>query len=140
MKQLQLKKYVTLFFLMLVNVVMLGFTIIPHHHHEQYICFNLNHCSQNHPVHSQSHSHDEENGSCVNHLFQTQVNRQGNNSEHQENNDHLSFSSLFLDSERIELHIELLAGKLLATIPYKEKLHSELYLSIQAGRAPPVQA
>lgn len=52
--------------------ILLLFAVLPHHHHQAFICFNTSHCTDNHP---EKHSHDNafpvHNSNCINYLLQT---------------------------------------------------------------------
>ena len=53
--------------------ILLAFVVFPHHHHDNFICFNTQHCLVSVPVEKESnaipHTH---NAGCVTQLLQTQ--------------------------------------------------------------------
>lgn len=140
------KKVAAILPLYLASMIMLAFAVFPHHHHAEYICFNSTHCEQTVPDkedHSKEHhDHDPftEDGGCVQHLFQTEITKSlslthsdncGGNCFH-----HFAISlftlSGIMDILSLEAHQEVLPDKV-----FLEKLHSVLYTTDRAGRAPP---
>lgn len=135
------KKIAAILPLYLAGIIMLAFAVLPHHHHNEYICFSNTHCA---PVEEASHQHDEPapaHEGCVKHLFQTQVTR--NLSLHDncaEGHCHHFIVPLILSSVIFEL-LSLEAGNnILPGTSYREKLHSILRTTDLAGRAPPCYA
>lgn len=134
------KKYTVLFFLTLASLTMLVFAVLPHHHHEEYICFNTIHCEDEGTTHQ--HSHDDspfnDKGGCVRNLFQTQVSRiQSLEHSCTDGHCHHFTRTLFLMSDILTLLSLEAETKIFPQILYEEKLHSACYTSDLSGRAPP---
>ena len=119
---------------------MLTFAVIPHHHHQEYICFNKVHCeTETHtgqPASNESPAHA--NHGCVKNLFQTQISRiQSLEHSCSEGNCHHFTIVSFLVPDLLAL-LSLEADNLaLPDTVYRERLHSFLYTSDFSGRAPP---
>ena len=134
-----LKKIITFCFMFSACMTMLAFTVVPHHHHEAYICFNSQHCCQDMPV--PPHTHDQnENGesSCVSHLFQTQVGR-SQSAEEEEGYSPAQANGLpfFLPPCPPALKLLFQTQATRSPIPYEENLHTVTLCDNKAGRAPP---
>ncbi len=136
-----LRKFTAIFFLSLASMIMLAFTVFPHHHHQEYICFATSHCQNDHG--QQTHSHDAGNSShnCVNTLFQTQLNK-GHHSEDQLfNGNHFPFTfSDCLIADLLDFFSLRTENQNHFTSYYQEQLHSSGYISERIGRAPPFGA
>ncbi len=52
-----LNKIVSIFFILLANIVLVGHVVVPHHHHESEVCIVSSHCEDGH---DSDHSHDHE--------------------------------------------------------------------------------
>ncbi len=134
------KKITAIFFLTLASMVMLAFTIMPHHHHQEYICFNNVHCENESP--DGQHNHDSApihtNHSCIRNLFQTQISRT-QSLEHSccEGHCHHYIMVLFLVPDLSGLSLSEPEKQVLPHSVYRERLHSSVYISDRAGRAPP---
>lgn len=135
-----LKKITAILFLSFASMIILAFAVIPHHHHQDYICFNSLHC-EGHPS-SEQHSHDgEQDGhehSCVKNLFQTQISRIQSSVHSCDDGRCFHFiQTLFLSSDILSLLSQKADETLMPPSYYKEKLHSACYISDFSGRAPP---
>lgn len=73
------RKFTATLSLYIAGMIMLVFAMLPHHHHNSFICFNSSHCEQTaeNSTKSDSHEHDpfSHEGGCVKHLFQTEIER-----------------------------------------------------------------
>lgn len=77
------KKRAAILSLYLAGVILLAFTVLPHHHHEDFICFNPVHCQTETKGTPSGHRHDplgDKSGCIIHKLFQTQVYSAGNRS------------------------------------------------------------
>ena len=134
------RKFTALLFLSLASIIMLAFAVVPHHHHQEYICFNSIHCEkQDSPT---PHSHDEapedSDHGCVRNLFQTQISRVQTLAHPCEDGHCFHFiQALFLSSDILTLLSLEAENKTTSFTPYEEKLYSACYTSDLAGRAPP---
>lgn len=133
------KKITAILPLYLASMIMLAFAVIPHHHHSEYICFNTTHCEEGIPE-EEEHDHDAGETGCVKYLFQTEITK-SLSLAHSDNCQgghchHFIFSSFTLaaimDILSLEIHQDVLPDN-----AYHEKLHSVLYTTDRAGRAPP---
>lgn len=137
-----LKKYTAVILLSFASMVLLAFAVFPHHHHQDYICFNDIHCEQESPETQSSHGHDpcRNSGDCVKYLFQTHISRSQTLAHTcAEGHCHHFILSPFLPSDLLavlSLEAEIKIIPLFAY--YKEKLHSSRLVFDLAGRAPPV--
>lgn len=136
-----LRKYTAILFMSLASVIMLAFTVFPHHHHQEYICFEISHCAGEN--NTASHSHDEEipsdNGyGCVRNLLQTQISR-SQNLEHSCTQGHCHHFTIspFLVADIFQLLSYQAEKKNPPAVFYREKLYSAYCISPLAGRAPP---
>lgn len=65
------KKIIAFSFVFLANLAILAHAFLPHHHHEQQVCFERTHCADDAEVYShnsteRNHQHDAtDNTSCV---------------------------------------------------------------------------
>lgn len=135
-----LKKITAILFLSLASIIILAFAVIPHHHHQDYICFNSLHCEGH--TSSEEHSHDGEHDSyahsCVKNLFETQVSRTQSSVHSCDDGNCFHFTQiLFLSSDILSLLSQKADETLMSRPYYKEKLHSAYYISDLSGRAPP---
>lgn len=135
-----LKKYVAIFFLSVASILMLTFTILPHHHHQEFICFTTSHC-EDHTQHD-THSHDEgplsNHRSCVSNLLQTEISRFENPIHCCKDGDCHHFILLpFLQPDRQTLFSLSADRSFRSHCLYQEKLHPVRYISEFSGRAPP---
>lgn len=136
------KKVTAKISLFLAGIVLLVFAVFPHHHHADYICFNLAHCSQSaETTHHCSHEHDshsDEEG-CIQYLFQTQVERTLSISHSDNCQDGHCHHFTFL----LSTLTGFLNGVLLDSVTDKypdirdEALPNVLYAADLSGRAPP---
>lgn len=139
--QMMIRKLTTLSFLSLACLVMLAFTVLPHHHHAEYICFAVSHCACETTEESQaqdSDNHTHGHG-CVKSLLQTQVSR-NQSLEHSCKEGHCGH---FLLLTYLLPDLQLLSFLHVNNSPasgtfYREKLHPVCFISPTAGRAPPV--
>lgn len=60
--------------LYLAGVLLLAFAVLPHHHHDSFLCFNATHCVAEEDECHTSHRHTEspEKGDCIQYLFRTE--------------------------------------------------------------------
>ena len=132
-----LRKVTAIFFLTLASMIMLAFAVLPHHHHQEYICFNAEHCSAELP--DAAHSHDTEtNHGCVKNLFQTQISRNQSlvHSCSEGHCHHFTFLAYIVPNALSFLLPE--SNKRIQPFPfYQERLHHFCYISRLSGRAPP---
>lgn len=133
------KKLKVIFPLYIAGIIMLAFTVLPHHHHNELICFTPAQCTE--MTETESHQHDQiPHEGCVKQLFQTQITRNLSLSDDcPDGHCHHFTVPLVLSSLIFEL-LSLDAGNY--TIPdtgYREKLHTILRTADLAGRAPPFQ-
>lgn len=139
---MMLKKYLAIFFLSLASMIMLTFTILPHHHHQAYICFTTSHC-EDHDARHENHSHDEgplsNHQSCTGNLLQARIGRLQNlEPDYQEGQVHHFILIPFLQPNILAL-LSLRADEIFRPqFLYREKLHPVCYISEFSGRAPPV--
>lgn len=133
-----LRKIVAFFFLTLASLIMLAFATVPHHHHQEFICFNSAHCSSTAP--DASHSHDADpvhsDHGCVKNLFQTQITRT-QSLDHSSDNGNVHLTFIFLLPGISSLHFPESFHAIKPDIFYLEKLHHIAYFSSLSGRAPP---
>ncbi|MDE7074693.1 MAG: hypothetical protein K2O69_06580 [Odoribacter sp.] len=129
------RKFVVIPWLFLASVLMLAYTIFPHHHHDAYICFVSEHCEE-HNDHA-PHSHDKEH-SCTQHLLQARTSKVQHLRHTCQKGHCTHFIRAFIYPEG---QIEFLSSSNDRTnrqiIPYREKLHETWLLSSTVGRAPP---
>ncbi len=136
------KKYTAIFFMSLASIVMLAFTVFPHHHHQEYICFATTHCENENSATNTRHSHDEgplnEDLGCVRSLLQTKISRV-QSLEHScaAGHCHHFTIALFFIEDIFQLLSNKAESKTFPENPYREKLHSICLISELAGRAPP---
>lgn len=121
-------------------MVMLTFTVVPHHHHQDYICFNTFHCENGHEC--QDHSHNEKNTDknhdCVRNLLQTQISKTQSISEQNGEGQDISYlQTFFLASHCLEIREQEATSYINSIVPYQERLHAVGYVGAQAKRAPP---
>lgn len=132
------KKLTILLPLYLAGAILLAFVVFPHHHHDNYICFNTHHsASEENPDHHR-HGPFSEKGGCVDHLFQTQLNN--NSGRNLQDDNATSYSHIpFLDcllSEIIGISLYQ-ADSLGFPATQDENLYAFLLISSRATRAPP---
>lgn len=66
-----IKKITAFSFLFLANIILLAHGVLPHHHHEQQVCFINTHCTGDAAIHNHnstehSHQHDgTDNANCI---------------------------------------------------------------------------
>jgi hypothetical protein len=53
-KSAMLKQFTSIVFLLLANIIMLAHDVIPHHHHDDNICFENHSCTANHSHESEA--------------------------------------------------------------------------------------
>lgn len=133
-----LRKITAILFLTFASMVMLAFAVVPHHHHQEYICFNEEHCSDELP--GIPHSHDTEpvqtNHGCVKNLFQTQISRH-QSPEQSYNNGHWLLWAPFLLPDDSSLSLPVLNRQNLSFTLYRKNFRSLYCISQLSGRAPP---
>lgn len=136
------RKYTAIFCMSLASIIMLAFTVFPHHHHQEYICFAATHCENESSETNEHHSHDEgplsdEHG-CVRSLLQTQISRiQSLEHSCTTGNCHHFTAVLFFIEDIFQLLSNKAESKTPPTNLFREKLHSICLISELAGRAPP---
>ena len=137
-----LKKYTAITFLSFASMILLAFAVFPHHHHQEYICFNDIHCEQESP--EAHHSHEDgpfsNSGGCVKHLFQTHISRsQTLVHSCEEGHCHHFILTPFLPSDLLAILSLKAESKIFPLFSYyKEKLHHNSFVFDFSGRAPPV--
>lgn len=140
---MMLKKYLAIFFLSLASMIMLTFTILPHHHHQAYICFTTTHCEDHDHARHENHSHDEgplsNHRGCIGNLLQAGIGRLQNiETDYQDGQIHHFIVIPFLQPNILAL-LSLRADEIFRPqFLYREKLHPVCYISEFSGRAPPV--
>jgi len=138
--QMMIRKFTTLSFLSLACLVILAFTVLPHHHHAEYICFTVSHCAcetTDGPQAQDSNHHTHGHG-CVKSLLQTQVSR-NQSLEHACKEGHCVH---FLQLTYLLPDLQLLSFLHVNNLPfsgtfYREKFHPVPLISPTTGRAPP---
>lgn len=133
------RRIVAISFLTLASMVMLAFAIMPHHHHQAYICFNNVHCEQEAP---DGHHHDSDpvdsGHGCVRNLFQALVGRiQSLAHTCGEGHCHHFTVILFLVPDLSALFDFATGKQALCHAVYRERLYDSVYISDFPGRAPP---
>ena len=117
--------------------ILLAFVVFPHHHHDNFICFNTQHCLVSVPVEKESnaipHTH---NAGCVTQLLQTQPN-ESSRQQLDEGSDLPFFQLWGLIAEKIYLDFFKTDPCLFPEAP-DEALPSLLFTFHKANRAPPV--
>lgn len=132
------KKRIALLPLSLAGTILLVFAILPHHHHDNFICFSSHPC-KSHECQSQQHQHSTSDCQCITHLLQT--NTLKNLSQQSDDNEHLIPLSLDLSFFIPEdVFQNLLTSSTKEAFPLaKDEVVPHLFLfSHNAGRAPPV--
>lgn len=134
------KKRTALLPLYVAGLIMLAFAVLPHHHHNEFICFTVSHCSETPVTEQNQHHHDpfSTNEGCVKQLFQTQVTRNLSIDDNcPSGHCHHFITPMFMSMAIFDiLSIQASNDKFPDTF-YREKLHSILYTTNLAGRAPP---
>lgn len=133
----KLKAILPLYF---AGIIMLVFTVLPHHHHDELICFTPTQCIETTGAASHHHDANLPHEGCVKQLFQTQITRSLSLSDDcPDGHCHHFIIPLALSSLIFEL-LSLDAGNyILPDTAYREKLHAILRTNDLAGRAPPFQ-
>lgn len=134
---MMLRKIVAMPFLTVASLIILAFATVPHHHHQEFICFNSAHCSTDTP--EASHSHDTDpvhSGSCVKDLFQTQITRP-QSLNHSSGDEDACITFIFLLPGISSLPFPEFFHAIGPGIFYPEPFHPIAYFSSLSGRAPP---
>jgi len=134
-----LKRTTAILFLTFASLIMLAFAVVPHHHHQEFICFNSTHGEHHFPAerHSPGDNPIQTGHHCVKNLFQTQVSRvQSLQHTCGEHCHHFIFVS-FLVPDLSVFSSPKANGHVLPNTPYRERLHPSVYTSGFSGRAPP---
>lgn len=137
---MMVRKIVTIFFLALASMTMLAFAIMPHHHHQEYICFNRVHCEQDVPDGHHHHDTDpvDSGHGCVRNLFQAPVSRiQSFDHTCSEGRCHHFSAILFLVPDLSALFAFTTDGRICCHPVFRERLYDSVYISDFTGRAPP---
>lgn len=136
------KKLAIILPLYLAGMILLTFAVLPHHHHKNYICFNVTHCEtpsgeDNH----HQHDADSEEAACISHLFQTQINSSSSKSVFGENHEHIPFHhslfSCYILTETIGLPVSVVESVSYPKAP-DENFRMLFLTADKASRAPPV--
>lgn len=137
------KRITTILPLYLACIILLAFVVFPHHHHTDYICFNVSHCGtqQAEPTQQHSHEHDPFTGDegCMKSLFQTEIERSLSLNHHdtcQAHCHHFTISLFTLAGLVDCLLFETTADDFPDS--RDEMLPSVFYATDLSGRAPPV--
>lgn len=66
------KKFTSIFFILLANIVLLVHSVVPHHHHKAEVCIDNSHCeseadNHNYSCEENNHEHDSSNNNeyCI---------------------------------------------------------------------------
>jgi len=62
-----IKRYTAILIILLANTLILAHAVIPHHHHEDKICFTESHCD--HEDHDNNKNHEHDHDSDNEHVF-----------------------------------------------------------------------
>lgn len=132
---MRFRKFVVIPLLFLASALMLAFTVLPHHHHEAYICFVSTHCDGNHD--NAPHNHDNQH-TCPQYLLQARASKIQNLRHFCKKGHCIHFIQVFFCENELLISATPFSQKSKKNnIPYQEKLHNVWLLSSKAGRAPP---
>lgn len=134
------KRLTALLPLYIAGIVMLAFAVIPHHHHNELICFTVSHCGETSDTEHHHHDPFAANEGCAKHLFQTQVTRSLSiDDDCPSGHCHHFITPMFLATGIFNIRSIQAGNDKFPDTSYREKLHSILYTSHLGGRAPPSQ-
>lgn len=135
-----LRKLLAITLLSLASTIMLAFTVLPHHHHQEYICFAGSHCTEE--AGKMQHSHDSnpfnDTHNCISELLQAQLHRtQDIGHCCEEGHCHHFIFIPFIVPDLLALIPLKVSIPLKYDITYREKLHDSCVTSHLPQRAPP---
>ena len=132
--------------LMVVSIVMLTASVLPHHHHQEILCLQhdveacecASHCTERHHEHHShaghcSHSHHACGSDCITH-FQTVT---PDKASVDVSPDYSFCALLYTLADILSLPLPLKDTKATLSCFYLEKLHSTGVLPVMGLRAPP---
>lgn len=129
------KKLTAILPLYLASLILLAFSVFPHHHHNSFICFNtIHHFSTEDPQH---HPHPEipDKGCHIQFLFQADNIKTFSRSPLQENST-LHFTFSFIPTESLSIPVPI-AVSYLCERKDNEPLSQQLFSSRKFSRGPP---
>ena len=135
------KKRTAILPLYLAGMILLAFTVFPHHHHNNYICFNVSHCEKADGKHNHQHDSGREESGCISHLFQTQIHGNSSRNIFSENHEHIPFHhflfSCYMLTETVGFYILEVESACFPKAP-DENFRILLLTADKASRAPPI--
>lgn len=115
--------------------ILLAFVIFPHHHHDNFICFNAQHCAIPAPEEESETIPHTHNAGCVTQLLQTQPTESSR--QQLDGGNHLPFFQLWgMIAENLYLDFFKTDNCLFPEAP-DEVLPLLFFTSSKANRAPP---
>ena len=141
---MRLKKAISLFFLLLANVIILVHIAIPHiHHSNTVVCFGVTHCEEHDEAHSHSHdtgchTHDDGEGLEECPLKEQYVRFENITSLADYGLHNVQYPVLFLFAINLVVEITDLEGLPFRQNPYVPLFYSEFISQSIGLRAPPV--
>ena len=136
-----LKKVTSILFAVFANAIVLTHLFVPHHHHEQEICYENTHCTNEHTNHDHAeHEHDNssETQNCViNKLVVPNdlIKKQLRVSFTQKLNDFDTYKALLLSLDANKVSAPFLRGELRASKTSEYIVYASNCLGL---RAPPI--
>jgi len=142
-----MNRLTAIFFILIANIVMLANAVMPHHHHEEDVCFVKSHCQSeddkhNHGTSQHNHEHDC-NSDFQNCVLKQEVVLPSNDLKQEckyfsyidQHSDFEGFQAVLTDSEFIK---SFLPNQLRAHTPLIHSFYSQFVISSLGLRAPPI--
>lgn len=132
-------------YILLANIILLAFAVIPHHHHDVKVCFTSYHCQNNakESKHNESHQHDGPNSDNNNckfiHAVSISTSYQSKNNI-EVNSPDLSFLSLALFDISVHNYLAEISNRTITLLnPLSATVFSS-YINASLGLRGPPQA